>query len=309
MFVGHGLLAFAIAASVASAAGWNPRRATLVGLVALGFATLPDVDMAYPLMGTVLGLEGLLAGEFVLWELAAGTHRGVTHSLVVAAVVAAGLGLWHWRGVEHPLGLIGALVLVGVVAVAISFGGPLVGATTALFVGGGLALAWLATDRGLAPRHVAAVAALGLLSHPFGDLFTKPAPELAYPLANGIPGGYLHLHPDPTLHLLATFLLELAIIWAAVAVYASVHGWSLLPAIRPRAALGVGYAAGIFVIPTPSLDVPTPFVLSVLAVGALAVPWRRSRAIPARWQVPVTALAAVTAAGLAYTVAYLLVLG
>lgn len=305
MFVGHGLLAFAIAASVATAFGWDARRATLVGVAAAAFGTLPDVDMAYPLLGFVLGLDGLLAGEFVLWELAADTHRGFTHSLVIGAIVAIGLGLWAWRVRHRSLGLAGVSVLAVVVAWAGTTGGTLVGATAAVFVAGGLAIAWVADDVGLEPRSIVAAATLGLLSHPFGDLFTVPPPELAYPLMTGVPGSYLSLHADPTLHLLATFLLELATMWAAVTVYASVNGWSLLPAIKPRAALGVGYAAGIFVIPVPSLEVPTPFVLSVLGVGALAVPWRRSGEIPRRWQVPVTALAAVTAAALAYTVAYL----
>jgi len=59
MFLGHGLAAFAIAASVAARRGWRGERALAVGLVAGLFATLPDVDMLYAVAGLLGGMEGV----------------------------------------------------------------------------------------------------------------------------------------------------------------------------------------------------------------------------------------------------------
>jgi hypothetical protein len=55
VFVGHGLIAFAIAASVATRRGWSTERALTIGVVAALFGTLPDIDMAYALVGLASG--------------------------------------------------------------------------------------------------------------------------------------------------------------------------------------------------------------------------------------------------------------
>lgn len=305
VFVGHGLLAFAVVASVAALYGWNPRRATAIGLVAAAFATLPDVDVVYPLFAVTLDLYSVVLGEGAFWEYVSTTHRTVTHSVVIGAVAAGGIALWTRRERSAGSKLVGAGVLVGLPLGVGLLDGVLSAVVMGAFVLGGLAIVLVAEFGAFEPRHIAATAALGLVVHPFGDLFTIPAPELLYPFADPVEFAYVSLHADPTLHLLSAFFLELGIIWLAVAVHARLHGWSLLPAIRPRAALGAGYAGAVFVLPAPSLAVPTPFVLSVLAVGFLAIPFRPGADLPRTWQVPVTALAAVTAAGLAYTVAYL----
>jgi hypothetical protein len=48
MFIGHGLLAFSIAAWTAHARGWEMRDRTLaLGALAAAFGTVPDVDILH----------------------------------------------------------------------------------------------------------------------------------------------------------------------------------------------------------------------------------------------------------------------
>ena len=98
MFVGHGLLAFALVAAVAARLDQPRRRTVAFGLVAGSFATVPDIDIAYALVG-VLGAEAAsplrLAETF--WATGNVVHRGVTHSLVVAPIAAALAGLLSAR--------------------------------------------------------------------------------------------------------------------------------------------------------------------------------------------------------------------
>ena len=100
MFIGHGLLAFAIAASVATRRDWPTDRALAVGLLASLFGTLPDVDMVSALFGLAAGAEDLFAASDAFWAAASVVHRMVTHSLVhrwyavvtaVTAVTLAGV--------------------------------------------------------------------------------------------------------------------------------------------------------------------------------------------------------------------------
>ena len=314
VFVGHGLLAFAIAASVANRQGWHADRALAVGTLAFLFGTLPDVDMSYALVGAVAGTEGVIVAPEAFWATASVVHRAVTHSLVLGTVAAVAFAAWRAREMSRP----GTATAVGwhvvaVVTLASLLGavwltsGALALAIVAVFLFAGLGIVRMARWFGFGPRVVLATALLGLLTHPFGDLVTWTPPQFGYPVDVTVFSSRVLLHPDPTVHLLGAFFVELATVWLALFALASLRGWELLPRVRPRAALGVGYAAAVFAIPAPTLQLSWPFVFSVLGVGLVGVPLRLRAQVSDRWYTVVTALTAVTLAGLAYATAYVLV--
>ncbi|RLM91087.1 metal-dependent hydrolase [Haloarcula sp. Atlit-7R] len=315
MFIGHFLAAFAIAASVAVWRGWPEERALAVGAVAGSFATLPDIDMLYAVVGLVGSLEGAFVTFDAFWAIANEIHRGATHSLIVGVFAAIGFAAWRARdGYNSGAGTLGGLILGGLVLIVTVVGGIAPGAVVAAFVLAGVGLVTFAERVGLGPRAVLGAGALGLLSHPFGDVLAGPSPALFYPLLteSGLLNGQILLNPDPTLHLLSAFFIELTIIWMGLLVVARLRGWRLKRHINRRAALGVTYAGAVFAIPLPTVETASPFVFTVLTVGFIGTPsrsdWREDRSIQLIDAVA-TALAAITLAAAAYTVTYLVLLG
>ncbi|SDM43602.1 LexA-binding, inner membrane-associated putative hydrolase [Halogranum gelatinilyticum] len=338
MFIGHALLAFALVASVAAFRGWPRERALTVGIVAGLFAAAPDVDIAYALVGVATAsVTDALALAGVFWQTGNLVHRAVTHSLVVAVVVSVAVGLvTSWRRAEggagaRPAGAAGLVVATALVAVAGAVSGVLGASVMGLFVLVSLAVAVAAADRtDLDAKTVASAALVGVASHPFGDLFTGEPPAMLYPFEVTLVAERVTLHEAATLHLLSAFGLELATVWAAALVALWLTGRSLRTVVDPRAALGVGYAASLLVIPAPTLDLSYPFVFTVLAVGAIGATPRMNRRgrtgadgasavltgspvvgrfaafeLPDRYSAALTGLAAVTLAWLAYSVLYL----
>lgn len=281
MFVGHALLAFALTATVARVSGWSPERALSVGVVAGVFAAIPDVDMAYALLGVAgVGFADALTLARAFWATGNVVHRAVTHSLVLAVPVALSVVLWvagrrrvQSAALRGRLLAVGALLLSGgVVLVTGAESGPLGAAVTVLFCGLAVLVAEQVAGRtDLSPTSVGLAAAVGLLSHPFGDLFTGQPPAMFYPLDTALFTGRVALHTDPTLHLLSAFGVELATVWAALAVWGRLRGVSLRRVASPWAGVGTGYALVIFLLPPPTLSVSYHFVFSVLAVGAVGL--------------------------------------
>ncbi|GAB3311203.1 hydrolase [Haloplanus rallus] len=316
MFVGHAAVAFAIVAGGAVRRGWTAERVLAVGLLAGAFAALPDVDIAYALVGVAAAASGdALSLATAFWSTGNLVHRAVTHSLILAPPVALVAAL---AGPARRDTRLGAFALAaGVVVLAWSVSGPLGAVVTVPFVIGAMALGVLArryTDH--APPTVFAVGLVGLVTHPFGDLVTGEPPAMLYPLDTALVAERLVLAADPTLHLLAAFGVELATVWAAVAVAGAATGLRPRTVVSRRASLGAGYAATVLLIPAPTLDLSYPFVFSVLGVGLVgALP--RVRLVgtadgptvePPDWVVAgLTGLSAITVAWLAYTVAYVVV--
>jgi membrane-bound metal-dependent hydrolase YbcI (DUF457 family) len=315
VFVGHALLAFALAACFARSRGGGRRRALAFGTVAGLFATVPDVDMAYALtglLGAVTGAPGdVLAVTERFWAASTATHRGVTHSLLVAVPAAAAFALRRRIGT----GLAAALVAGTAV-----LGGPLAAAMAALFCLAGLAVGRAGADAGLSRGAVFGAALLGLLTHPFGDLFTGEPPAMLWPLAGRPIDARVAPFADPTLNLLLAFGVELLALWAGLAILVRLSGASASVSglIEARASVGAAYAGAALVLTPPTMTVSYHFVLSVLAAGlagAVPVParvrdreWRRWRESGdhSRLSGAATGLAAITIAALAYTAAYLI---
>jgi len=302
VIAGHAPLALALAGRAASALDVPRRRALAVGLAAGGFALVPDVDILH----AVFGLLGSAPGEVneAFWAESQAAHRGVTHSLALGLPAAVGFGLVAGtRGRQ----LAGGALLGGLFGVAFVAAGTLGGATFALYLLAGSVVVALARSADLGVRATVGAAAVGLGSHPFGDMFTGTPPVLLYPIATGAEPERITLLSDPTLNLLAVFGLELAAVWLGVAVAATLLDRSLGEYVGPEAAVGVGYGAVALVLPPPTLEVAAPFAFSVVAVGLVGVvpvARRVDRETVSRGLV--TGLAAVTLGGAGYTVAYLL---
>ncbi|WP_224335113.1 metal-dependent hydrolase [Haloprofundus halobius] len=314
MFVGHAVFAFALVAGAAAIRGVDSTRALSLGAVAAAFAAAPDVDIAYALVG-VVGAQTTdalsVASQF--WQTGNLVHRAMTHSVVVAPIVAVAAALWlRGRRVGRRRGLVAAAALLAtVVAVAAAVSGGLGLLVMALFAAAVLAITE-ATERwtDLGPRATFSAALVGLLSHPFGDLFTGSPPAMLYPFDATLFADRLAFSVDPTLNLLGAFGLELLTIWAGLLVALHLSGYSLRDAVDGRAALGAAYAVSVLLIPAPTLELSYPFVFSVLAVGMVGAAPRvgiRSRRVelPDRVAALCTGLTAVSIAGVAYAVAYL----
>jgi membrane-bound metal-dependent hydrolase YbcI (DUF457 family) len=280
VFVGHGLLAFALAVFVAEWRGWPSRRALTLGVVAGAFATLPDADMMY-------GLIAIDSGQFVgdgvtpevFWDAANSVHRSMTHSLVVAAVAGPVLGVWSLRGTSRTARALALVVLAGLVAVAVMVSGSLGGIVMGAFVAGGVAIAtacrrW--TD--LSPAVIGGAATAGLASHPWGDLLTGQPPQLLYPFETQVFSGRVVLHGDPTIHLLGAFAVELGGIWLAAVAVVVVTDRSWRTFYGPSAALGAAYSVAPLVLLPPTLETSYQFVFSIIAVGVIcsAASWYRT---------------------------------
>ncbi|MFB6220385.1 MAG: metal-dependent hydrolase, partial [Halolamina sp.] len=314
MFVGHALLAFALVGG--AAALLRDRGAALrLGLIAAAFATVPDVDMSYALVGLAGVNGGALAAAGAFWETSTLVHRAVTHSVLLAPFVAAVAGAWVLgRHRESATAVAaGGSVAVALVVAATLTSGLLGGGVMVTFLAAAVAVAEAVVRfSALSARATFAAALGGLASHPFGDLVTGQPPALLYPLDTVVFAERVTLNADPTLHLLGAFAIELGAIWAGVFVLLWLLNRPLLASIDFRAVAGAGYALAALAIPAPTLEVSYQFVFSVLAVGAVGIVPRPR--FPIRFERPnvenavLTGLAAVTVAGVAYTLAYVLLL-
>ncbi|WP_324662312.1 metal-dependent hydrolase [Haloarcula sediminis] len=301
MFIGHALLAFALATVAAERFEVPRERALRYGLFAGLFAAVPDVDIVYAPVGLLLrSVERV--GPDMFWETANVIHRGPTHSLVLGGLLAVAVACW---AVGTRRSRAASLTLAAVVlAVGTLVSGPIGGVVVLIFAVSGFVVAGLASRQGVAPRPLLGLALLGLLSHPFGDLLTGSPPPFLYPFDVVLVAERVALHPDPTGQLLAAFAVELGTVWLAIWAYTRHTDRRLLDLVSPRASLGAGYAAAALLLPAPTMEQSAHFVFSVLAISVIGAPVRPfSRGVD-RLRMAVTGLTAVTVAAVAYALAY-----
>lgn len=270
MMSGHSLLAFSVVALIAIYKGYPKERALVLGVFAGIFALIPDVDMFYALVGVgQSNFAGIWDITSSFWQGSTVTHRGVTHSLVVGSLAGVAFAWFHRGSAYRILGMItlGLLTIVSLVAT-----GLIEAAVMVVFSLAGVSTAFVAsryTD--LTYREVLGVGLFGLISHPFGDVFTGEPPMFLYPFDYSVLESRIALLPEPTLNLISIFALEITLIWVAVLVFTHLMEKRVVSYVNPRAALGAFYAISVFLLPAPTLDMSYHFVFSILAVGFVGV--------------------------------------
>lgn len=268
MMLGHGLLAFSIVGVLAIWRGFESEKALALAVFAGLFAVIPDADM-------VLSLEAILVlfasglNDFVgaFWGISYEFHRGLSHSLVTGVLASGVLSLYFYRSKKY-IALFSGLVLV---SFAYLVSGLLPAFVMGVFSILGLSFTYFAGDF-LELKEFIAVSLFGLLSHPFGDVFTGSPPDFFYPLGFSIIDSRIVLAADPVLNLLAVFGLEVLMVWSAVIVFAELREFDVVSVIHPSVVLGLLYAPFYFFLSPPTLGDPYEFVYSILGIGLVNSP-------------------------------------
>ena len=283
MFVGHEFLALALVGWAAHRVGHDARTAFGLGCVAALAALLPDLDVAYA-VGTYAAAVagGTPFGWEPFWGVANGVHRVVTHPLPVGAVAALTLGAGvalarpSRRITPVSVGLVGVAAAAGSIAVLWRFWttDPAAAVVAAVFlaitaVAGGV----VGGRTGLDPVPSTLAAAVGFLTHPFGDVFLAVPPPLLSPFGPPVLTDRVVLAVDPTLNLLGILFVEVATVWAglAVAVRLWPFGSSWAAPLRLRDVLGLPAAAGLAYVPA-AIVLPRPTIVDAHILGFTIVP-------------------------------------
>lgn len=282
MFVGHEFLAFALAGWAAVRFGCDDRTALHAGAVAGVAALLPDLDVAYAAVTYAVAVAGgSPLGWEAFWGVANATHRVVTHTLPTGAVATlcfgAAVAVARWRATGRvATATFGGTAAIGA-AVLVSGFRTAVAPSAAVVAGGFLVCVavagWLLAARTkLSTAGVTAAAGVGFLSHPFGDVFLAVPPPLFSPFGPSVGAGRVSLAADPTLDLLGVLFVELAVVWAGLAVFAWVAADRVGRAGRLRDALDGRAVAGFAYAPAAVL-LPRPTIVDAHVLGATIVPF------------------------------------
>ena len=291
MFVGHELLAFAVAGWGARRIGCDDRTALHAGGVAAVAALLPDLDIGYAVATYAVAVAGgTPLGWEPFWGVANATHRVVTHTLPAGGVATLAFGAAV--AVARRQGAVGnrsrsrservtTVTLVGAAAIgaAVLLPGfraavsPAATVVAAGFLACVAATGWLLAARTrLSTLGITAAAGIGFLSHPFGDVFLAAPPPLFSPFGPPVWTGRVALSADPTLDLLGVLFVELATVWAGLAVFSRVAGdrmdlgGRVRDAIDRRAGVGLAYAPAALILPRPT-------IVDAHILGATIVPF------------------------------------
>lgn len=358
MFVGHEFLAFALAGWGAYRFGRGGRSDTTreetahtalaLGAVAALAALLPDLDVVYAAATYALAVGGgAPLGWEAFWGVANGVHRVVTHPLPVGAVATLVFGAaiavargrsavasrsrtrqtWTRIGLAGLLALASATVLLSAFRTVVSPQAALVAGAFLACVGVVGALVGRRTD--LSALAVALAAGVGFLTHPFGDVFLAAPPPLFSPFGPPVLTARVSLAGDPTLDLLGVLFVEIAAVWAGVAVFSRVRADRFGPASRlrtaidPRPALGTAYAGAAFVLPRPTIADAHVLGFTIVPLAVVVAVWvghgeyaraveadrlgdaNASRRVDAAFVGLVAGLSTLTVAALGYAVVYL----
>lgn len=310
MIVGHSFLAFVIAAFVL----WRftdvePEKIIAMSAFAGLFALVPDIDIIYAWKEIVLLFSsGFTNFADSFWATSSLTHRGVTHTLLAGTVGATAFSMYFWRQKRHVALLsAGMLFMTGLL-----IGTGLEAVLMLAYAGLGLLLTRLASEH-MDLGEFAAVSAFGLLSHPFGDIFTGVPPQMFFPFTPGILETRIFFFQAPVLNLLAVFSIELSLMAAGLAVYSMVSGANILQRLHPAVMGGFLFGLVAPFIPPPTLGSPYVFVSSLVGLSGATSTYASVTQSGKNWREKgvfwfSNLVAAMTTGFLGYSLVYILLL-
>lgn len=267
MIVGHAFLAFIISALAGFYWGKEPKQCILIGFFGLLFALLPDVDILFAWKEVLVILKsGVFGFVEAFWDASRNFHRGISHSLVT--LLLAQVSFLAYRKFEQR-----SLLAFTPISLTV-FGYLLSGIPAAAVLGVFSLLGAFVTHHSrefLSLPEFALASGAGLLTHPFGDIFTGTPPDFFFPLDFPVIGSRVVLNADPVLNLFSVFFIELSTVFAAFAVFTFLRRESLVSMLHPASLLGLGYAPLYFLIPDPTLSNSYRFVFSSVGLGLLSV--------------------------------------
>lgn len=266
MIAGHFFLAFSIAALISYYVGYGSEEALEIGLFAALFALLPDIDILYAFKEVAV----LLASDtsvFVdsFWSASSEVHRGFSHSLVTGLVASAAFTFYHRNRSRYVAAGIGVTALVA----GAFLGGFLTSALTVLYAAAGVLISEAAVER-IDGRGFAGAVLIGLMLHPFGDLFTGTPPGLLHPFSLELIGSRLVIVQEPVFNLLSLFLVELTAIALALGSFSYIRGIDLMSEVSPLSFMTLAFGAAYFLIPEPSLSSSYYFVYGLTSLSLFA---------------------------------------
>lgn len=265
MIVGHAALGFLIAALAAYYMDIDPDKCLAIGLFAAAFAALPDIDLVFA-SGEILTIFSSGGEGFIdsFWAASESFHRGITHTLLALILSAGAFTFYRSRGTE----LAASIVLLST-AFGLVVGGYLSAMIMAVFSLAGVFITHLSVDY-LERKEFMLAAFLGLVTHPFGDIFTGVPPDFMFPLGLKLLESRIVLNQDPVLNLLSVLLLELFVLFTAVLTAIMLKEDDLRGHITPAPLIGVFYIPMYFFVPEPTLSSAYVFVFLTVTLGFMA---------------------------------------
>jgi membrane-bound metal-dependent hydrolase YbcI (DUF457 family) len=309
MFVGHSAIAFVLGSMLAYILGYNNEKIIGFGVLAGAFAIVPDLDMGYAFIGILKsGATDISTLQEEFWASGLVVHRGITHSLVIGLFGSLSFGLIAFNKSIKALGF---LILIVLMILTLIYNGLLEFAVIVTFSIGGVFISSISRYANANPIMILYCSFIGILSHPFGDIFTGSSPELLYPLDFRILPTRVLLSSDPTLHFLGAFTIELLAIWLAFGVYIKLQNHNIRQYIHYYVAtLGIFYSITIISLPPPTLSVSYHFVFTIILAGIIGIlaeiPNPKVHSKQSRRRIFLTGLSVITVGLISYSTVYLI---
>ncbi|WP_414836310.1 metal-dependent hydrolase [Candidatus Nanohalococcus occultus] len=305
MIVGHFFLAFTLAALVALKAGLDAQKTLTIALTAAAFSIVPDIDIVYAFTAVSTFIDGTSVFVETFWKSSSQIHRGITHSLITGIIGAVASTLC-FRTKNFYLEVLA--VLTGFV-VGMALEGVVTAVVLVLYVFSALFLARFTSDR-LTVKWFFIAAFIGLVGHPFGDLFTGTPPRFLYPLSLNFLTGRIVLVGQPVLNLLAVFFIELSTVIAAVFCFGYLKKFSFRDQLNGKILFSCFFGLTAFLIQAPTHESSYQFVYSLVGFSLLgsgtATSLSGRTGVERNYFFAVNLVSAAALASVSYLAAYLL---